>query len=233
MLARRLIPRGNSRANSHWAATRWRRFEFRILREFSAPTFLESPSLDIDPLKAVAVNVKTPLTLLVLVLILAGAVLYGWQSLAASTSSSVGAALSSPTPTGPTCTKVKHLVKGQRVRAVDVVVNVYNSGNITGLASATMSRLTQRGFRQGIVADAPRNISATNVTLLTKTRRAPEVRLVSQQFHKPINYRRHDLGAGIDVVLGNGFHGLAAHAKPFLVVQKSVRTCARTSSATP
>jgi hypothetical protein len=178
------------------------------------------------------VNVKTPLTLLVLVLILAGAVFYGWRSVMASPSSA-STSPTHPKPTGPTCTKVKHLAKGQRVRAADVVVNVYNAGHRPGLAADTMSKLARRGFRQGTVANAPGNVAATNVTIATRTRRAPEVRLVAQQFQRPIAYRRHDLGAGVDVVLGNGFQGLAAHAKPFLAVRRPARTCANNSSATP
>jgi uncharacterized membrane protein len=178
------------------------------------------------------VNVKTPLTLLVLALILAGAVFYGWRSVVASASST--STSPSPTPhTRPRCTKVKHLVKGQRVRAADVVVNVYNAGHRTGLASDTMSKLARRGFRQGLVGNAPAKVTATNVTISTRTKRSPEVRLVAHQFHPPIAYRRRDMGAGVDVVLGNGFRGLAAHAKPFLVVRRSVSTCANNSSATP
>jgi LytR cell envelope-related transcriptional attenuator len=178
------------------------------------------------------VNVKTPLTLLVLVLILAGAVFYGWRSVGAS-ASSASPAPTRTTSTGPKCTKVKHLKKGQRVRAADVVVNVFNAGHRTGLASDIMSKLARRGFRQGIVANAPGNVAATNVTIATPTKQAPEVRLVAHQFQRPIAYRRHDMGAGVDVVLGNGFQGMAAHAKPFLVVQRSGHTCVDNSSATP
>lgn len=174
---------------------------------------------------------KTPVTLLVLLLVLLGAAFYGWRSVVASTTS--GNTTSSPTVGQQPCTKHKQIRKGQRIFAADIVVNVYNAGSIPGLAAATSIRLTDQGFRPGVIADAPRRISAKNVTILSNTRRSPEVRLVAKQFKGRVVIRKDDLGAGIDVILGDKFQAVDRQAKPFLVVRKTLRTCVAANAATP
>jgi hypothetical protein len=178
----------------------------------------------------VAVSWKTPVTLLVLLLVLLGAAFYGWRSVVAPAPSD---STSASTIDQPACTKHSSIRKGQRIFAADVVVNVYNAGSVPGLAAATSSRLTDKGFRPGVVADAPSHVSASNVTILSNSGHSPEVRLVAKQFKGSVVIRKHDLGAGIDVVLGNKFQAVDPKSKAFLVVHKAVRTCVRAGSATP
>jgi LytR cell envelope-related transcriptional attenuator len=175
------------------------------------------------------VSWKTPITLVLLLLILLGAAYYGWQSVTAP------AASDTTTPQTPTtkapCTKHTHIRKGQRIRASHIVVNVYNAGSITGLAGATSSNLAAKGFRAGQVTDAPARIHATNVAILTKAVHSPVVRLVASQFKGPVVIRKDNLGPGIDVVVGDSFQAVDPRAKSFLVVRKKVHTCASTHGA--
>ncbi len=176
-------------------------------------------------------NWKTPITLLVLLLLLGGAAYYGWHAVATPTVST--GTLTSPTQGEPTCLKHKHVTKGQRIVAKDIAVNVYNAGSVPGLAAATSGRLSDNGFQAGLIADAPAHVAAKNVTILSDTGRSPEVRLVAKQFNGPVVVRKKDLGAGVDVVLGDKFQSVDSHAKPYLVVHKTLRTCVTASTATP
>lgn len=166
-------------------------------------------------------NWKTPVTLVVLLVILLGSAYYGWQAV---TETATSATPTTPTTT-PKTTKCKHTTtrKAQRVQATDIVVNVYNAGSVSGLASATSSDLSAKGFQSGEVTDAPAGVQATNVTILAKATRSPEVRLVANQFEGPVAFRKDDIGPGVDVVVGDAFQAVDAQAKPFLVLRKTVR----------
>jgi LytR cell envelope-related transcriptional attenuator len=170
---------------------------------------------------------RTPITLLVLLLILLGSAYYGWQSVTAPAASDASTATTKPPVP---CTKQVHVRKSRRVQAKHIVVNVYNAGVISGLAGSTSSKLASKGFRPGEVADAPAGIQATNVTVLSNTVHAPEVRLVAKQFVGRVAIRHGDLAPGVDVVVGNAFKAVDPHAKTVLVVRKKVHSCVRGSS---
>ncbi len=174
-------------------------------------------------------NWKTPITLLVLLAILAGAAYFGWQELVAPTSSET----TTPPVTEPTCTKEKSFEKGQRVQAKEVRVNVYNAGSTAGLASDTLGVLTGKGFREGTAGDAPAGVTAVNVTILSDDPNSPEVMLIAQQFQGKVKLAKDDIDAGIDVVVGDEFQAVDILAKTSLVVRRAVRTCVADTPATP
>ncbi len=169
--------------------------------------------------------VRTPITLLVLVGILLGAAYYGWQTV-------INPATEATTTQGPThaskptCVKQKQFLKGQEIKAADIVVNVFNAGTISGLAGDALSALHQKGFQMGIAANPPGGVGATNVTVLTDSPQSPEVRLVVSQFLGKVLVRKGpNLAPGIDVVIGQDFKGIAEKAPTTLRLSHDVTTC--------
>lgn len=169
--------------------------------------------------------VRTPVTLLVLVGILLGAAYYGWQTVvspATDTSTANGPTHASK----PTCVRHKRFLKGQEIRAADIVVNVFNAGTVSGLAGDALTALHQKGFGMGIAANPPHGVTASNVTILTNSPGSPEVKLVANQFIGKVLVRRGpSLAPGIDVVIGQDFKGIAKKAPNMLRLSHDVTTC--------
>lgn len=169
-------------------------------------------------------NVRTPVTLLVLLGALLGAAYYGWQTVVTPDDSD-----EPPKATGPVCTEVVKYRKGEVIRSRDIVVNVYNAGTLTGLAAETMDTLHDKGFRRGVVANAPGTVETRQVLIMTKSPRSPEVKLVARQFHGKVTIRAgRDLGAGIDVVLGDGFKSVDRNADTKVKLKRPVKACEKT-----
>ncbi len=163
-------------------------------------------------------RLRTGLTLVVLVGLLVAAVVVGWRLLTTN--------IPLLNAAQPTCSNEK-LPSGSRLESSQVTVNVYNSGSISGLANATMLSLNRRGFGAGVVADAPPRIKAKNVTIFDPRPKAPSVRLVKQQFagKVAVRKRRADISAGVDVVVGDKFAGLAPKAATSLRLRGTTRVC--------
>src|SRR3954463_14231225 len=83
---------------------------------------------------------QTPITLVVLLGILAGGAWWGWNSLTRSTAE-------------PNCVVQKP--PNSRLVPKQVVVNVYNGGAKAGTAARTAAELKRRGFNIGRVANEP------------------------------------------------------------------------------
>jgi cytoskeletal protein RodZ len=176
----------------------------------------------------VPVNWKTPITLFALVVIVVGAAFYGWQAVvspAEPNSTPATTATTKPTEPTPTCETIKER-KRERVDSKDVLVNVYNAGGISGLATETLSTLTGKDFGTGVAEDAPAGVTATNVTIVTKDRQDLDVRLVALQFNGKVAYSDGDLAPGVDVVVGDQFVSINPIRPRFLVVKEpAVTTC--------
>jgi hypothetical protein len=171
---------------------------------------------------------KAPITMLVLLVLLLGAALYGWQTI-------ISPGTEDETTTQPhkaRCDDVQQFRRGERIRSDDIVVNVYNAGSIANLASDTLSDLETRGFQSGVADNAPSTVDASNVTIVTTTKQAPEVQLVALQFKGQIEYTSGPaLEPGIDVVVGDVFKGIDKGAKKMLRVKRDVSTCSSVGSA--
>jgi LytR cell envelope-related transcriptional attenuator len=164
---------------------------------------------------------RTPITLLVLLGVLLGAGYYGYRTVISPSTDKDKSA--GPTAT---CTKQRVFHRGQKIVSRDIVVNVYNAGSIANLASDTLAGLHNNGFLRGVATNAPSGISATNVSILTRQARLPQVRLVARQFKGHVKFRKsRPLAAGIDVVVGDGFKGMKDHAAKSLRLSHVVRTC--------
>jgi LytR cell envelope-related transcriptional attenuator len=165
---------------------------------------------------------KTPVTLLVLLGVLLGAAYYGYHTVISPATGDD----TSTNPPGKKCTKQRVFHRGQTIRSKDVLVNVYNAGSIAGLAGNTLDALHHNGFLRGVAENAPAGIGATNVTIVTRHPRLPQVKLVANQFKGHVALRRgRPLAAGIDVVVGDRFVGVNRKALKRLRLHHVVRTC--------
>lgn len=165
-------------------------------------------------------HLTTAVTLLVLVGILAVAVMLGVRSFFAPLPSDQPSAGRSP---DCSTTSVR---TGQRIRARQVQVSVFNAGSRAGLATETMGALRKRGFKKGTIGNAPEGSRVSNTQVWTTERNDVAARLVARQFGRSTKMRvvDTDLGPGVDIVIGNGFTKLAK-AKTAIVVTKPSRAC--------
>ena len=171
-------------------------------------------------------HVTTGVTLVVLVAILLLGAYYGMKSLFAplpGDDSSKGASTSKCTTTD--------VKKGEKIRAGQIQVSVYNAGTRAGLAQLTLTKLHKRGFRDGDVGNAPSGTVVKRAQVWTTRRHDAAARLVAKQLGAgaPVKHVDKNLGPGVDVVVGNNFHKLA-HVKNFLVVKRSGSACLPSSS---
>ena len=109
--------------------------------------------------------------------------------------------------------------RGDRLVTEDVTVSVYNAGNRAGLAGRTQEELVSRGFIAGDLGNAPEGLGDVRVVrVLAASRQDPAALLVARQFGENtfVQVSDGDLGAGVDVVVGDDYVGLvkAPRASP-------------------
>ena len=162
---------------------------------------------------------RTTLTLLVLVVLLGLGLRVGWSQLTAPVRPPD---LSAEEP--PVC--VDRVVEaGGQVGPGDVTVSVYNGGTRAGLAGRTLEQLANRGFGIGDSGNAQERVPRIQVwaeepspaVWLVRTHlgnRAKDVRVV----------RREGLGAGVTVVVGDGWDGLKPGRRK-VPVKQDVEVC--------
>jgi len=159
---------------------------------------------------------RTAATIGVLFLLLVVGAAWGWSALTAPFPGKAAA---------PVC-EDRDVQKGEKIFASQVVVSVYNAGERTGLAGRTMALFTDRGFRRGESGNAPGGAKVPVVQVWTSDPKNPAVQLVVGQLgprHSVVKHR--ELGAGVTVVVGDGFRGLG-HKKPFVRAGSATKICA-------
>jgi hypothetical protein len=165
---------------------------------------------------------RTPITLLVLLGLLFGGAYIGWQKVTAPTDTDAD----DPGTTTPTCPTTSFR-PGQVVRTRDVMVNVFNASNRSGLAGDTRDALTAKGFKKGVAENAPAEAEVANVTIWAANPRDPSVLLVAQQFRGTVEIEEgQSLAPGVVVLLGDEFRGLKPQAPARIRVRQPVQTCA-------
>lgn len=169
---------------------------------------------------------KTPVTLLVLLGVLFAAAYYGWSTVISATPDQHKAT----TTPAPSCA-TKKVVTGRRLKARNVVVNVYNSGTVEGLAGRTLNSLKARGFKGGLATNAPAGLSTRTVMIVASVKTGPQIRLVALQFigHVPVTVS-HSLTPGVNVVVGDSFPGFRAAVRHGVPIKKPVKTCSSVST---
>jgi len=142
-------------------------------------------------------SLKSLLTLGVLCLLLVVGALWGWQALTAPLPESADP---------PLCVETT-VAAGTDIFPEQVAVSVYNGTDRSGLASATMEQLEERGFVGADSGNAPAKVPT--VEIWTDEPRNAAVRLVRRQFQGAKVTSGEELGRGIVVVVGEGFQRLA------------------------
>jgi hypothetical protein len=169
--------------------------------------------------------------MLVLLGILLGAAWYGWATITSANDDDEPS--TETAPTDEPCASSQVYKKGTKIRAKTIRVNVFNAGVVTGLAGDTLDDLVARGFRRGAAENAPAGLTATNVTIITRTLNAPQVRLVASQFLGKVRVVEGDaIEPGINVVVGDKFRGVDERAERRLVLKRTVRTCTTSEAST-
>lgn len=166
-------------------------------------------------------SLKTPLTLVVLVILCVAGAALGWRLLTQD-----APPLDAGSARGTAC-KDRELDSGTKLKSSQIRVNVYNAGSISGLANTTMRSLSRRGFVAGVVDNAPAKTNAQNVVVLDPEPKSASVRLVAAQFKGDVDVRKRadDLSDGVDVIVGDDFQGIDADAKTSLSVQSNTNVC--------
>lgn len=115
---------------------------------------------------------------------------------------------------------------GEQLPSSLVAVDVFNGGDIEGIAERVSAGLQARGFRPGAVANSPSVVKPAAVTILTSDKSDPRVQLVARQFAK-VEYREPDiaLGSGVTVLIGDDFTTLRPAGATSITATSDVTVC--------
>ena len=163
-------------------------------------------------------KVTTGITLLVLVLVLGGMAVYGVKAALAP--------LPEGSSEGPECSETEKEIK-QFLRRGEVQVSVFNAGSRDGLASTTLEKIEEAGFKGGNAGNAPRTAEVRRAVVWTTTPNDTGAKLVALALGRgtQVEVTETDLGPGVDVLVGNKFRGLAKKAPQRLRLPQAVETC--------
>jgi len=163
-------------------------------------------------------RLTTAITLVVLLLVLAGMAVVGYRQLTA------------PLPGGPsaspTCSGAEKEVQGF-IKRGQVQVSIFNASTRSGLAAETLGKVEQAGFVAGNAGNAPRSAQVRRVIVWTSDQNDPKAKLVAKAFgpRTGIRVTRTDLGPGVDVLLGDRYKGMDRKAPKRIKLPKPVETC--------
>jgi hypothetical protein len=114
------------------------------------------------------------------------------------------------------------------VRATSFRVNVFNAGGISGQAADVLASLHNQGFQEGVAANPPSKVTASNVSILTPSPNSPIAQLVAKQFKgKVLLTPGPNLAVGVDVVIGANFVGMNPSAPSSLTLTKQTKVCTK------
>lgn len=161
---------------------------------------------------------RSALTLLVLASLLVTATVWGWSALTEPFPQDEPVAICEDTS----------VTAGSEVRRDEIVVSLFNGSERSGLASATIAQLEERGFVAGDVGDAPQQTSSTQIWADDATN--PAVQLVQRQFKRAKVVPGTQIGPGVVVVLGEKFTTLRKKQVESVVVEADATYCRATGS---
>ena len=158
---------------------------------------------------------RSAVTIAVLLAVLLAGAAWGWS------------AVTSPFPgkaSAPTCVDTT-VRAGDKIYPQQVVVSVYNAGTRAGLAGRTMQLLTEAGFGEGDSGNAPHNAHVDTAEIWTSSPHSPAVRLVASRLGRGTKVVRHHApGAGVVVVVGDGFTRLVK-GRPWVAAKSDGTIC--------
>ncbi len=165
-------------------------------------------------------RLKGPVTLVVLLGLVAAALVYGIQLATESFPSFT-------TTTDDAACVRQSVEKGDKLKSSQITVNVYNAGTVAGRAEQTQEELVQKGFIPGTTGNAPEGTRARGTVILDPDRRSPSVRLVKKQLKGKVKVRKveEDLSEGVDIVVGDRAKGVRNKAKVSIKVAKTTEVC--------
>ena len=161
---------------------------------------------------------RSGLTLLALATLLVAATVWGWSALTKPFPQDEPVAICEDTP----------VTAGSEVRRDEIVVSLFNGSERSGLASATIAQLEERGFVAGDVGDAPQQTSSTQIWADDATN--PAVQLVKRQFRRAEVVPGTQIGPGVVVVVGEKFTTLRKKQVESVVVKADTTYCRATGS---
>lgn len=165
-------------------------------------------------------KLRGPITLFVLLALLAGAAWYGAKTVLGQNDK---AALT------PVCHTEKATgSKRPKISSKQVNVNVYNAGTTRGLATRTAVDLRDRGFVVVKVENAPATVKVATWEVHAKSK-SPQAELVAAQVKGAAikTIATHD--SSIDLYVGDGFKNLTAKAPTSITITGSVTVCSTPS----
>jgi hypothetical protein len=151
-------------------------------------------------------RIRTSVTLLILIGVVIGAAWYSWSNVVSE---------DDPAAAGPTGQPCAPGAPTAAPAPADVQVNVYNSTDRSGLASAVARQVRERGF---VVVDVDNDPLEREITTTAEVRSAPSTQaaaeLVATLVPGAVYVPDERTEATIDLVLGDAFEALADPAAP-------------------
>lgn len=106
----------------------------------------------------------------------------------------------------PICEDVP-VAAGQTIRPHEVLVNVLNGSDRSGLARTTRTTLTKFGFAPGELGDTTASLHGARAAVWTDDPKAPDALMVASYLGRGVRIVRKDAGyVGLTVVVGDSFN---------------------------
>lgn len=169
-------------------------------------------------MRKVLARIKTPLTLVVLLVVLFFGFWWGWKQ------------VSAPIPTKPPEPCVTQTLKGGVLQANQVTVRLYNGGSVTGRATKISTDLKAKGFDVTTIANTDEAIEKT--VIVGSSADNPEVKLVAGFFKDATIRADQRVDNTVDVLVGDTYGGFNSGAATTIKVAGGV-ACLPQATATP
>ena len=161
-------------------------------------------------------KLRGPITLFVLLALLAGAAWYGAKTVLGQ---------EGQTSLAPVCHTEKATgSKRPKISSTQVNINVFNAGKTRGLATRTAAELRDRGFVVVKVENAGTGVKVAKWEIRAKSK-SPQAKLVAEQVKGAAikTIKSHD--SSIDLYVGDKFKNLTAKAPTTITITGSVTVC--------
>jgi hypothetical protein len=164
-------------------------------------------------------NIRGPVTLLILLGIVAAAAWYGSKAVLENR----------PKPEAVVTCATTQARKDAQVKSSQVTVNVYNAGTRAGQARRIAAELRNRGFKVAIVGNISEKTKVKKAEVRSK-QNTPQAQLVAKQVSGAKVHKDATHDTTVDLVIGDDLDALTAKAPTTLKITGKVVIC---RTATP